>query len=196
VSKTFWRNTGARFSAKRLVELTPADLQGMLPEAEPVLAVTRSLAVVHCRGQQSTTLEKTVSTCLKLTPAYAQLQTVDGIGTTLAQTMVLETGAIGRFPTVDHSASYCRCGGSPTISNGKRKGQGNVNNGNPYLAWASMAAAQCALRFRAPVQRFYQRTQAKSHLMIARKAVAHTLAWACYSMMRDLGPFDVQKAFG
>jgi hypothetical protein len=25
---------------------------------------------------------------------------------------------------------------STKISNGKRKGQGNVKNGNPYLAWA------------------------------------------------------------
>src|SRR5499427_7514484 len=65
------RNTGSRFSAKRLVELTPADLQGMLPEAAHVLAVTSSLAVVHCLGQQIKTLEKTVHTCLKPTAAYA-----------------------------------------------------------------------------------------------------------------------------
>src|SRR5215510_13340106 len=42
------RNTGSRFSAKRLVEFTLAELQGMLPAAEHVLAVTSSLAVVHC----------------------------------------------------------------------------------------------------------------------------------------------------
>lgn len=190
------RNTGSRFSAKRLVELTPADLQGMLPEAEHVLAVTSSLAVVHCLGQQIKTLEKTVNTCLKPTPAYAQLQTVAGIGTTLAQTIVLETGDIGRFPTVGHYASYCRCVGSTKISNGKRKGHGNVKNGNPYLEWAYMEAAQFAIRFSPTVQRFYQRKQAKSHVMIARKTVAHKLARACYYIMRDLVPFDVHKAFG
>jgi len=32
--------------------------------------------------------------------------------------------------------------------------------------------------------------------MIARKAVAHKLARACYYIMRDLVPFDVHKAFG
>jgi transposase len=190
------RNTGSRCSAKRLVEFTPADLQGMLPTAEHVLAVTSSLAVVQCLGQQIKTLEKTVNTCLKPTPAYAQLQTVDGIGTTLAQTIVLETGDIGRFPTVGHYASYCRCVGSTKISNGKRKGQGNVKNGNPYLEWAYMEAAQFAIRFSPTVQRFYQRKQAKSHLMIARKTVAHKLARACYYIMRDLVPFEVHKAFG
>jgi len=190
------RNTGARFGAKRIDEFTPAELAGILPEAEQVLAVTSSLAVMHCLGQQIKTLEKTVQKHLKHTPAYAQLQTVDGIGTILAQTIVLETGDIGRFPSVGHYASYCRCVGSTKISNGKRKGQGNVKNGNPYLEWAYMEAAQFAIRFSPTVQRFYQRKQVKSHLMIARKAVAHKLARACYYIMRDLVPFEVHKAFG
>jgi transposase len=190
------RNTGSRFSAKRLVERTPADRQGMRPEAAHVLAVTSSLAVVHGRGPQIKTLEKTVNTCLKPTPAYAQLQTVAGIGTTLAQTIVLETGDMGRFPPVGHYASYCRCVGSTNISNGKRKGHGHVKHGNPSLEWAYMEAAQLAIRFSPTVQRFYQRKQAKSHVMIARKTVAHKLARACYDIMRDLVPFDVHKAFG
>ena len=190
------RNTGARFGAKRIDEFTPAELAGILPEAEQVLALTSSLAVMHCLGQQIKTLEKTVQKHLKHTPAYAQLQTVDGIGTILAQTIVLETGDIGRFPSVGHYASYCRCVGSTKISNGKRKGQGNVKNGNPYLEWAYMEAAQFAIRFSPTVQRFYQRKQVKSHLMIARKAVAHKLARACYYIMRDLVPFEVHKAFG
>ncbi len=190
------RNTGARFGAKRIDEFTPAELAGILPEAEQVLAVTSSLAVMHCLGQQIKTLEKTVQKHLKHTPAYVQLQTVDGIGTILAQTIVLETGDIGRFPSVGHYASYCRCVGSTKISNGKRKGQGNVKNGNPYLEWAYMEAVQFAIRFSPTVQRFYPRKQAKGHLMIARKAVAHKLARACYYIMRDLVPFEVHKAFG
>ena len=101
-----------------------------------------------------------------------------------------------RFATVGHDASYCRCVQSTKISHGKRKGQGNIKNGHPYLEWASMEAAQCAIRFSPRVQRFYQRKQAKSHLMVARKAVAHQLARACYDIMRDLLPFAVHKAFG
>ena len=59
-----------------------------------------------------------------------------------------------------------------------------------------MEAAQFAVRFRPTVQRFSQRKQAKSHLMVARKAVAHTLARTCSYRMRDLVPFDVHKACG
>jgi transposase len=190
------RNTGVHFGAKRIAAFTPAELARLLPNAEHALAVTSSLAVVHCLGQQIKTLEKAVQQCLQHTPAYTQLQTVAGIGPILAQTIGLETGNVGRFPTVGNYASYCRCVGSTKISNGKRKGQGNVNNGNPYLEWAYMEAAQFAIRFSPTVQRFYQRQQVKSHLMIARKAVAHKLARACYDIMRALVPFEVHKAFG
>lgn len=159
--------------------LTLEEVEHLLPEPEPVLAVTSSLAVVHRLGPQINTLEKLVHTRLKHTPAYEQLQTVEGIGTILAQTIVLETGDMRRFPTVGPYASYCRCVQSTKISNGKRKGQGNVKNGNPYLAWAYREAAQFAIRFNPRVQRFYQRKQAKSHLMVARKAVAYKLSRAC-----------------
>jgi transposase len=141
-------------------------------------------------------LAQAVSKRLKQTPAYEQLLRVNGIGEILAQTIVLETGDIGRFPTVGNYASYCRCLRSTKISNGTRKGQGNAKNGNPYLEWAYMEAAQFAIRFSPKVQRFYQRKAAKSHLMSARKSVAHTLARACFYSMRDLVPFDVNKAFG
>ena len=177
-------------------ELTKEELQGRLPAADQILAVISSLAVLDCLRQQMNTLEKAVMKRLKHSPAYEQLLTVEGIGAILVQTMVLETGHIGRFPTVGNSASYCRCVQSTTISHGKRKGQGNVNNGNLYLAWASIEAAPFAVRFSPRVERLYQRKQAKSHLMVARKAVAHQRARACYDMMRDLVPFEVHQACG
>jgi len=59
-----------------------------------------------------------------------------------------------------------------------------------------MEAAQFAMRFSPKVQRFYQRKAAKSHVMVARKSVAHTLARACLYVMRDLVPFEVDRAFG
>ena len=119
-----------------------------------------------------------------------------GIGPILAQTIVLETGNIARFPRVGDYASYCRCVDSTKISNGKRKGKGNVKNGNRYLSWAYAEAAYFAMRFQPQVQRYYQRKLAQSKVPVARKAVAHKLARACYSMMRQQEPFDVHRAFG
>lgn len=121
---------------------------------------------------------------------------MSGIGEILAQTIALETGDIPRFATVGNYASYCRCVRSTKLSHGKRTGQGNVKNGHVYLKWVSMEAAQCALRFYPKVQRFDQRKAAKSHVMVARQSVAHTLAQACLYVMRDRVPFEVDKAFG
>ena len=190
------RHTGGRLRARRMHALTLEELERLLPEPAPVLAVTSSLAVVHCLGQQIKTLEKLGHTRLQHTPAYEQLQTVAGIGTIVAQTIVLATGAMRRFPTVGQYASSCRWVTSTTISHGKRQGRGNVKNGHPYLAWASREAAPFAIRFSPRVQRFYHRKQATSPLMVARKAVAHTRARAWYDIMRDRVPFDVHKAFG
>jgi transposase len=196
VQNILMRNTGVRFSTQRIHTLSPAALARLLPEPEQVLAVRSSLVVLHTLQQQITALDKTVSKHVKHTPAYEQLLTVAGIGTILAQTIVLETGEIGRFPTVGHYASYCRCVPRTKVSNGKRKGQGNVKNGNKYLSWAYMEAAQFASRYHPRVQQFYQRKQAKTQGIVARKAIAHKLARACFDIMRDLVPFEATKAFG
>ena len=192
------RNTGSRCSVKRIHERTKQELTTWLAEETQVLAVISSLMVLDWLRHQITMLEQTVQTRLHHTPSYEQLLTVQGIGTILAQTITLETGAISRFPSVGHYASYCRCVDSTKMSNGKRKGTGNVKNGNPYLAWASMEAAQFALRFQPAAQRLYQRKLAKSrhNTILARKAVAHKLARACYYLMRDLVPYEATKAFG
>src|SRR5919197_544612 len=109
------RNTGVRLSVERLRALTKHALEGLLPEVDQVLAVTSRLAVLDCLSQQIKTLEQTVHKRLKHTPAYEQLLTVQGIGTILAQTIALETGAISRFPSVGNYASYCRCVNSTKI---------------------------------------------------------------------------------
>jgi transposase len=190
------RNSGSSFSVKQIHNLSKKELEGLLPESYQVLAVSSSLKLMECLRQQIKTLEQAVKKHLKHTPAYEQLLSVNGIGEILAQTIVLETGPIGRFPAVGNYASYCRCVRSTKLSNGKRKGQGNVKNGNPYLEWAYMEAAQFAIRFSPKIQRFYQRKSSKNHMMVARKSVAHKLARACFYMMRDLVPFDVERAFG
>jgi len=45
------------------------------------------------------------------------------------------------------------------------------------------------------IQRFYQRKKAKTKGVVAMKAVAHKLARACYDVLRDQVPFEMDKAF-
>jgi len=51
------------------------------------------------------------------------------------------------------------------------------------------------VRYDPDIQRFYQRKKAKTHGVLAIKAVAHKLARACYYVLRDQVPFEMDKAF-
>lgn len=132
---------------------------------------------------------------MRLRPEFKLLKTVPGIGTVLALTIMLEAGDIRRFADAGRFASYARCVGSTHVSNGKKKGKGNTKNGNKYLCWAFMEAAAFAVRYDETLQRYYQRKKAKAHLMVAKKAVAHKLARACYCIWRDQTAFNITKAF-
>jgi transposase len=159
------------------------------------LAVKANLALMSCADEQTELLEKTVRERIKLRAEFSFLKTVPGIGQILALTIMLETGEVQRFPTVGDYASYCRCVGSQKLSNGKKKGSGNTKNGNKYLAWAFVEAANFAIRYNARIKSFYQRKKAKSHGVVAIKAVAHKLCRACYYIVKDQVPFDIAKAF-
>ena len=128
-------------------------------------------------------------------PELGNLCTVDGIGPILAWTILLEVGDIRRFRGVGPFASYCRCVDARRLTNGKKKGENNGKNGNRYLAWAFVEAAHFAVRYNPKIQRYYQRKQAKKNGAVATKAVAHKLARACYYILRDGVPFDVDRAF-
>jgi transposase len=186
------RNKGMRLSADKIRQLTEAEVERLLPQADLARAVKSNLAVYRCLVEEIDKLEKVV----KQRPSFQSLLTVDGIGPILGMTIMLETGAIGRFAGVGQFASYCRCVDSQKISNGKRKGSGNTKNGNKYLAWAFVEAANFAIRYNPRVKRFYQRKKDKTNGMVAIKAVAHKLARACYYILRDQVPFQVEKAFG
>ena len=64
------------------------------------------------------------------------------------------------------------------------------------LAWAYIEAANFAIRFNPTVKRYYQRKLAKTNVILAKKAVAHKLARACFYVLRDQVAFDVKRAFG
>lgn len=189
------RNTGTTLSGNRIKSLTAEQINDILPTAELTLAVTSTLAVMQCVAEQIIELERAIKARVALRPTFRQLLTVAGIGQTLALTIMLEAGEMQRFPTVGQWASYCRCVNSTKLSNGKRKGQGNTKNGNKYLAWAFIEAANFAVRYYPEIQRFYQRKKAKTHGVVAIKAVAHKLARACYYVLRDQVPFEIDKAF-
>ena len=110
-------------------------------------------------------------------------------------TIMLETGPVTRFPTVGGYVSYCRKVGSKWVSNGKKKGKGNIKSGNRYLAWAYSEAAELARRYDDKARAFYQRKERETNRMVAHQALAHKLARAAYYMMRDDVPYMEEKLF-
>jgi transposase len=195
IQNLYSRNTGSTISANRIKQLSSEKVDALFTNSDLALAVKANLAVMRSLETEILILERIVKERVKLKPAYRYLLTVSGIGQILALTIMLETGDIRRFSKVGNFASYCRCVKSEKLSNGKRKGSGNTKNGNKYLSWAFVEAANFAIRFEPLIARFYQRKKAKTHRVVAIKAVAHKLARACYYVMRDEVPFDVDRAF-
>ena len=189
------RNRGRSLSANQVKRLSSEEVDRLLPELDLAMAVKSSLAVMHTLDEMITLLEKQVKLRVRLRPEFKPLLTVSGIGQILGLTIMLETGEIERFAKVGNYASYCRCVGSERLSNGKRKGRGNTKNGNRYLAWAYIEAANFAVRFNPQIKRYYQRKRARNNGIVAIKTVAHKLARACYYILRDQVAFDVNKAF-
>ena len=190
------RQTGARMKGEAVKRLTAEQVDAFAFAPDVSLAVEANRAVSQTLSQQIETLEKRLKQRVILRPEYHLLKTVPGIGDVLATTIMLETGTINRFTQVGNFSSYCRCVDSLKESNGKRKGEGNTKNGNKYLAWAFVEAANFALRCCPQAKRFYDRKKSKTNRVLALKALAHKLARACYHMLRDQKPFDVHLCFG
>ena len=154
-----------------------------------------NVAVIQTLNVQIDKLEARLRSQVRPQADFALLTTAPGIGEILATTVMLETGSIERFAAVGNFASYARCVDSKRMSNGKKKGEGNVKNGNRYLAWAFVEAANFARRYCPEAKRFYERKKAQTNTIVATKALAHKLARACYHMLKEKKPFDVKRCF-
>jgi len=189
-----WRSTGTRLRSQDIKKCSD-DLLSEITDQNLFLSIQSNLNVIQLLNTEIDAIEKTILSQCKDLPEYKQLKTVFGIGDILSQTITLETGDIHRFHKVGNYTSYCRCVDSKKTSNGKKKGVGNKKSGNKYLAWAFMEAANFAIRFHEPANRFYQRKQSKRNVIVARKALAHKLARASYYVMRDNRPFKPERLF-
>lgn len=190
------RTCGDRVSVND-VKRVKEDRIGPLLEGNEDVALAGSISkeTIEYLGRQIRTIEKAVEGKLALSPAYARLLGVPGVGKILALTIMLETGPISRFPKVGNYVSYCRKVSSAWLSNEKKKGKGNEKNGNRYLAWAYSEAAELARRFDEKARAYYQRKAQKTNRMVAHQALAHKLARAAYYIMRDDVPFMAEKLF-
>jgi len=160
------------------------------------LALQSHLSMIRALSVQITMLEKSILGQVESTPSFHYLKTTAGIGDILTQAILLETGDITRFKGPGNFASYCRCVDSRRESNGKKKGENNRKNGNRYLAWAFIEAANFAIQHSDKAKRFYLKKAKATNPIVARKALAHKIARACYWVMRNQEDFNEDLVFG
>ena len=189
------RNLNLKMSAREIKQLGDSDAERMFDDPFNSLFARSSTSLILFLYKRIKEIEEAVKGYLRLKPEFEYLLTMPGIGKILGLTIMLEVGDISRFPSVGDYSSYCRCVKSARISNKKKKGEGNRKNGNKYLAWAYVEAANFANRFYPKVQSFYQRKMSNRNGVVAIKAVSNKLARASYYVMRDQVPYDENKLF-
>jgi len=189
------RELGATLSSNVIKRLTAEQVSTFELSADVALAVKSNVAVIEVLNREVERLEARLLESVRLRPEYALLRSIPGIGEVLAIVIMLETGDIGRFAEVGNFASYARCVDSARYSNGKKKGEGNTRNGNAYLVWAFIEAANFARRFSDEARRFFDKKKAKTNSVVATKALAHKLARASYHILKEKQPFDVKRCF-
>jgi transposase len=139
------RNLGKQISSNEIKRLKEEDVENLFQEEYLIIAGKANIATIRFLTERIKEIEKAVLKKAKLKDEYKNLLTAPGIGTILVLTIMLETGDIKRFSEVGNYVSYCRCVRSSRISNGKIKGEGNRKNGNKYLSWAYVEAANKAV---------------------------------------------------
>lgn len=190
------RETGRRMGGWQIKRLDVPAVKALGYEADVSRNIGANVAVIAALNEQIGQLEKYLLERARLMPEYDLLMSAPGIGKVLAIVIMLETGSIARFPGVGNYASYACCVDSVRTSNDKKKGHGNKRNGNQYLAWAFIEAANMARRWCAEAKRFHERKCAQTNAIVATKALAHKLARACYHMLNTGERFQMQRCFG
>lgn len=159
------------------------------------MALQSHIQMIRAYTRQIKEIEKMLLLQMQSCPEMDYLKTSPGIGDILALTIALETGDVERFKGPGNYASYCRCVDSRRESNGKKKGENNRKNGNRYLAWAYIEAANFAIRRNERAKRYYQKKAQATNEIVARKALAHKLARASYWIMKKQQAFDETLIF-
>jgi transposase len=90
---------------------------------------------------------------------FARLQSVPGIGQTLALILLYKIQDIARFPRVQDFVSYCRLVKCATESNRKRLGTSGKKIGNVHLRWAVAEAAALFLRHNQPGKAYFTHSE-------------------------------------
>jgi len=140
------------------------------------------------------TLEEQLNETLKpFQEEFLRLQTVPGVGPTVAATYLAVIATPARFPTSGHVASYLGLVPS-TYDSGERERHGRITKqGSTELRAVLCEAAHRAADPHHPLNPYFVKVMAKSGYRRAIVAVAHRLARILFQMWKKKEDFDVTK---
>lgn len=191
----FNRNLSLRMSSNTIKTLDMSDIDELIKDHHLNLSAKANIAAMLFLNAQIKLLEKEIMGQVRIRPEFEKLMTIPGIGKSLALTIIMETGNINRFKSASNYASYCRCVPSKRLSNDKVKGKNNRKNGNKYLGWAFVEAANFAKRYCPLAKFYYQKKTSKTNSIIAIKAMANKIAKVCFYIIKDGVDYDPLKIF-
>jgi transposase len=156
--------------------------------------VIREWGLVEELEKQIEELERQLKAELKAHPQAQQLKSLPGVGDILGATLYLEIGAVERFASAAHLASYA--GLVPVVhASGGRVFHGPTSKrSNHYLRWALVEAANLAAARRKShpqrhISRLYERLRpAKGHQKAA-VAIARHLAESAWWILKKQQPY-------
>lgn len=121
------------------------------------------------------TIQKRLAERVKETPEALLLETIPGIGVLLSQLILAEIGDLSRFASAEKLCSYA--GLIPSLhQSGQRLYHGACSKqGNKFLRWAMVEAAQVAVRKDPHLKDFYERIKRKKGAQKAIVAAARKL---------------------
>ncbi|HVN33179.1 MAG TPA: IS110 family transposase [Thermoanaerobaculaceae bacterium] len=187
----------SRNSAKTV---TTEELDALLhhPHVRPL--VHQEQARIQLLSAQILQLEGAMLAALAGEADYQRLRTLPGVGQALGAVILLETGAVTRFASARHYASYCRLIPGCAESAGKVRGGRGRKQGNAYLKAAYTQAATHAVRTDAKVRSWYDRLKARhpgrGSVPIATNVIGHKLALAAYSILKEGTEYHEHLLFG
>jgi transposase len=180
--------------------VTPEELEVLFehPAIRPL--IHQEHARIRLFSSQIKEIEQTILTFAETTSDYEHLQTLPGVGVTLAAVILYESGEVSRFDSTRTYASYGRVVPGCAVSAGKVKAGRGKKQGNPHLKAAFTQAAVHAIRTNETVRRVYERSKAhhpgRGSVPIAINVIAHKLAQAAYHIMKEGTTYHEELLFG
>lgn len=169
--------------------LTPEGLRWVtalrLPEHARVQADSL-LGVINALGAQLDTLDEELRRFARNDARCQALQTIYGVGPTLACHLLAEIGEASRFRRGEQITRLA--GLDPVVDeSGETRRRGKLaKTGSPHLRWALVEAAVHAHRPTAPDLALYRATRERRDTAVARLTVARKIGKRAFTALREL----------